>query len=69
MSGGDFVKVKKVAWGGYFQLLQTPFGSAAAKEHRPNAPFQYGGIAGAAQAPYWSLFVAAARTMKINVMH
>jgi hypothetical protein len=55
MSGGNFVKEKKVAWGDYFQLLQTPFGSAVAKENCPNAPFQFGGTVDAAKAPYWSL--------------
>ena len=60
MSGGNFVKEKKVAWGGYFQLLQTPFGSAVAKENCPNAP---------SGALLIAAFVAAVRTMKINVMH
>ena len=41
--------------GGYFHLLQAPFGAAVAKKHRPCAPSWSGVAAGAAQAPYWSL--------------
>ena len=41
--------------GGYFHLLQAPFGTAVAKKHRPHAPSWCSVVAGAAQAPYWLL--------------
>jgi hypothetical protein len=41
--------------GGYFHLLQAPFGAAVAKKHRPHAPSLSSVTVGAAQAPYWSL--------------
>ena len=50
-----FVDAKKVASGGYFHLLQAPFGAATAIEHRPDVPFWSGVAAGVAQAQYWSL--------------
>ena len=37
MSDSYFVDAKKVALGGYFHLLQSPFGAAVTKEHSPNA--------------------------------
>jgi hypothetical protein len=55
MSDGYVVDAKKVASGGYFHLLRAPFGTAAAKEHRLNAPFLSGIAAGTEQASYWSL--------------
>jgi hypothetical protein len=58
MSNGYVVDAKKVASGGYFHLLRAPFGTAAAKEHRSNAPFLSGVTAGAEQAPYLSLLGA-----------
>jgi len=56
MSEGDFVNAKNVASGGYLHLLQAPFCTAAAIEHRPDVPFWSGVVAGAAQAQYWSLY-------------
>jgi hypothetical protein len=41
--------------GGYFHLLQAPFGAAVAKKHCPCAPSWSGVAAGAAQVPNWSL--------------
>jgi hypothetical protein len=41
--------------GGYFHLLQAPFGVAVAKKHCPCAPSWYGVAAGAAQLPNWLL--------------
>jgi hypothetical protein len=41
--------------GGYFHLLQAPFGTAVAKMHHPHAPSRSSVTAGAAQAPYWLL--------------
>ncbi len=41
--------------GGFFHLLQAPFGAALAKKNRPCAPSWSGVVAGAAQAPYWLL--------------
>ncbi len=41
--------------GGYFHLLQAPFGAAVAKNHRPCARSWYGIAAGVAQVPNWSL--------------
>ncbi len=46
---------KKVSLRGYFCLLQAPFGAAAATEHCLRALFWSGVVAGAAQAPYWSM--------------
>ncbi len=39
--------------GGYFHLLQAPFGAAVAKKHKPYAPSWSGVAAGAAQVPNW----------------
>ncbi len=41
--------------GGYFHLLQAPFGTALARKHRPCAPSWSGVMAGVVQAPYWLL--------------
>ncbi len=41
--------------GGYFHLLQAPFGAAMAKKHRLHAPSWCSDTADAAQAPYWLL--------------
>jgi hypothetical protein len=41
--------------GGYFHLLQAPFGAAVAKKHCPCAPSWCSVAAGAVQAPYWLL--------------
>ncbi len=41
--------------GGYFHLLQAPFGAAVAKRHHPHAPSWCSVAEGAAQAPYWLL--------------
>ncbi len=41
--------------GGYFHLLQAPFGTAVAKKHRSCAPSWSGVAAGAAQVPNWLL--------------
>ncbi len=41
--------------GGYFHLLQAPFGAAVAKKHHPHAPSWCSVTEGAAQAPYRSL--------------
>jgi hypothetical protein len=46
---------KMVGLGGYFHLLQAPFGAAVAKKHRPCAPSWSGVAAGAAQVPNWLL--------------
>ncbi len=47
----------KKGWigGGYFHLLQAPFGATGAKKHRLHAPSWSSVTASAAQAPYWSL--------------
>ena len=73
MSNGYFVDAKKVASGGYFHLLQSPFSAAAAKEHCPNAPFLPDVTTGVVQAQLVTAFTATAtaaakRTMKIRVM-
>jgi len=52
MSEGDFVDEKKVASGGYLHLLQAPFSTAVALEHRPDVPIRFGVVAGAAHAQY-----------------
>jgi len=52
MSKGDFVDAKKVASGGYLQVLQAPFSVAAAIKHCPDVPFWSGVTVGAAQAQY-----------------
>jgi hypothetical protein len=41
--------------GGYFYLLQAPFGAAVAKKHRLCAPPWSGVATGAAQVPNWLL--------------
>ncbi len=41
--------------GGFFHLLQAPFGAALAKKHRPCGLSWSGVATGVAQAPYWSL--------------
>jgi hypothetical protein len=41
--------------GGYFYLLQAPFGATVAKKHCPCAPSWSGVVAGAAQVPNWLL--------------
>ncbi len=41
--------------GGYFHLLQAPFGAKVAKKPRPCAPSWSGVVAGAAQVPNWLL--------------
>ncbi len=41
--------------GGYFHLLQAPFGATVAKKHRPCSSSWSGAAAGAALAQYWSL--------------
>jgi len=55
MSECKFVSVKKVASGGYLDLLQAPFGTAVAIEHCLDVPFWSGVTAGAAQAQHWLL--------------
>ena len=62
MSDSYFVDAKKVALGGYFHLLQSPFGAAVTKEHSPNALyivqkhcFGLDVVAGVVLAPYWLL--------------
>ncbi len=46
---------KMVGLGGYFHLLQAPFGTAVAKKHCPCAPSWPGVAASAAQVPNWLL--------------
>ncbi len=41
--------------GGYFHLLQAPFGAAVAKKHSPYAPSWSGVVAGVAQVLNWLL--------------
>jgi hypothetical protein len=41
--------------GGYFHLLQAPFGTAVAKKHRLHSPPWSSVAVGAAQVPYWLL--------------
>ncbi len=41
--------------GGYFHLLQAPFGATVAKKHHPHAPSWCSVVVGAAQVPYWLL--------------
>ncbi len=48
---------RKEGWigGGYFHLLQAPFGAAVAQKHCPHAPSWSSVAAGAAQVPHWLL--------------
>jgi hypothetical protein len=63
---------RKLHRGGYFHLLRSPFGAAAAKEHCPkNAPFLPDVATGVVQAQLVTAFAATAaakRMMKIRVM-
>ncbi len=46
---------KQKGWigGGYFHLLQAPFGAAVAKKYHPHAASWSSVVAGVAQVPYW----------------
>jgi hypothetical protein len=51
--------------GGYFHLLQAPFGAAVAKKHHPHAASWSSVAAGAVQAPYWLLPFAALAKLSV----